>query len=834
MTRRRRVSLRRQLLAVLLALSVPLLVVGGVGGLLLRSSSAGHLESSLHVRVAADISVLQARVAALTAGLTVKELLSSEPAALMAVLQHTGDVERGFTELRREIPDGQRARVDAAYREWQGLVGAIALIPARLPQMAVDVRELSGTLNDLGPRILQVAHVLAEAAEENARALQADLDAEHTRQRGQLVQLVVLTVLGLAGAVVASRWLHRRITDPLVALQQAARRLGDGDLHDRVPEDRTPELGALGAAFNHMAERLRDSRALLSAREQRFRALVQHSSDLVAVLDRGGVVTYVTPSVRQVLGTADRAVVGTPLLDRVHPEDRVLVAAVLDAAVSSVGVTDSVACRLRVDGPDGGAAWCSAELVVNNLCDEPSVAGLVVTARDVTEQARLHRQLRHQAFHDELTGLANRALFSDRLGHALAGRDAASPAVLYADVDGLKAVNDTLGHAAGDVVLAAVAERLATRLRARDTAARVAGDEFAVLLEDVTAAEALEAARRLLAAVRAPLLVDGVEVFPHVSIGLAVADPADPVDAEQLLRQADAAMHQAKRHGADDVLVYDAAAEHALLARLELTADLHRAVQHGDLALHYQPTVDLVSGRITGVEALLRWHHPVRGPVSPAEFVPLAEETGLIGQLGLWVLRTACTQVRAWQLAAPDRPLHLNVNLSGRQLEQAGVVEDVATVLAETGLDAGSLTLELTESVLLDRSDEVLGRLHALRALGLSLAIDDFGTGYSSLSYLQRLPVDVLKIDKSFVDALTEAGDSGTGDALAATIVRLAQTLGLRSVAEGIEQPGQADALRLLGCEVGQGYLFARPLAPAALQALLAADRPLTPVVPAA
>jgi diguanylate cyclase (GGDEF)-like protein len=406
----------------------------------------------------------------------------------------------------------------------------------------------------------------------------------------------------------------------------------------------------------------------------------------------------------------------------------------------------------------------------------------------------------------------------------MAGRDL-PPAVLYCDLDRFKSVNDSLGHAAGDALLRAVAERLTTCLRSRDTAARLGGDEFVVVLEGVTPAEAHEAAERLLGCVHQELTLGDVELRPAMSIGIAVGPAASP---EELLRQADAAMYQAKqsaRHDSDGrrgggVAVYDALLAADLLSRLELRSDLQHAVARREFVLHYQPTVDLATGDITGVEALVRWQHPTRGLVQPDEFIAMTEETGLIVELGRWVLDTACAQVQPWQALGSGRPLHLNVNLSGRQLEHPDIVDSVAGVLARTGLDPRRLTLELTESVLLDRSVDMLDRLHALKALGLTLAIDDFGTGYSSLSYLQRLPIDVLKIDKSFVDPLA-GGHADANGGLAATIVRMAQTLGLRSVAEGIEHASQAHHLRVLGCDVGQGYLYSRPVPAAELERLL-------------
>ena len=834
-------SLRRQLLLVLVTLSLPLLLVAPAASLLLRDIEVDHTRSQDRVRVAAQLSDLQARVAALTSSLTERTLIQGEASALTTLLRGTQSVEQGFRVLQPQIPGSGGVAVDEAYTEWRALVSTLVALPPRFPVFLRSAEQLSLALSDLGPRLLRIAQVLNAAAADNAAALRVEVDQAHDTQRRQLQVVLALALVGLLAAVGCALWLHRRISVPLLALQTAVHGLGgdDDDRPPRVVADRTPELGALADAFNQLTDRLHDSRALLLAREQHFRALVQHANDVVAVVEPSSRVTYVNPSVERILGTPPDVLVGSRLLDRVHPDDRALVAAVVDAATLVDGPGDSVACRLRVDGhssaayaltaDDLGVHWCDVELVVNDLTGEPAVAGLVVTARDVSEQARLHDQLRHQAFHDELTGLANRVLLTDRLTHALTARDELPPAVLYCDLDGFKQVNDTLGHAAGDLLLVTVAQRLGEHLRPRDTAARLGGDEFAVLLDQVTPDEAVATGQRLLAAISLPVMIDGVEVLPQISIGVASADPGShgAEGAEELLRHADAAMYQAKhRRGArSDVVVFDAVLAGDLLSRLELKSDLQRALAAGQFALHYQPTMDLPTGRMTGVEALVRWHHPVRGLVPPVEFIPLAEESGLIVPLGLWVLETACAQMRVWQAEHPELGLHLNVNLSGRQLEQPDITRDVAAVLAATGYDASALTLELTESVLVDRSEHVLDRLHGLKALGVKLAIDDFGTGYSSLSYLQRLPIDVLKIDKSFVDVLADSDLAGSRDALAATIISMARTLGLGSVAEGIEHPSQAEALRLLGCETGQGYLFARPLTPAALGLLLTEQR---------
>jgi len=448
-------------------------------------------------------------------------------------------------------------------------------------------------------------------------------------------------------------------------------------------------------------------------------------------------------------------------------------------------------------------------------------------------------QLAHQAFHDALTGLANRALFRDRLAHALArteagrGANAAAPdgdrvAVLLLDLDDFKSVNDSLGHGAGDRLLAQVARRLERATRGCDTVARLGGDEFAVLVEPAGTAEDVAAlAERLVGAMRRPMRVDGREVPVGASVGVALSAPG--LSPEGLLRNADVAMYAAKAARRDTTAgasagyrLFDGTLLDAVVHRVELERDLARAIARGrceEFRLHYQPIVELGTGRVAGAEALVRWQHPTRGLVAPGHFVPLAEETGHVVALGRWVLETACREAAAWPAPAGGAAPSISVNVSGRQLAEPSLLDDVTRALAQSGLPPARLTLEVTETVLMRDTAQALAALHALKALGVRLAVDDFGTGYSSLSYLRQFPVDVLKIDKSFVDGVARGGHDA---ALARTIVALAEMLGLRTVAEGVEHEAQRDALGALGCALGQGYLFARPLAADAMRAYVA------------
>ena len=425
------------------------------------------------------------------------------------------------------------------------------------------------------------------------------------------------------------------------------------------------------------------------------------------------------------------------------------------------------------------------------------------------ENGRLEAEMQQLAFHDSLTGLANRALLTVRLEGSLQRRQRTplGPAVLFLDLDDFKTVNDGLGHDVGDRLLALVAERLRGCLRPADTAARLGGDEFAILLDEVrTVTDASSVAERMIAALKAPFTVDGTRVLIHASIGLVIATP-ERVSADELLRDADIAMYRAKGRGKGCWELFEPSMQEEVRERHSLKLDLERALENGELMVHYQPIVALATQQIMGVEALVRWRHPRRGMVSPVDFIPLAEETGLISTIGRFVLRRACVEAAQWSAMAPD--FVLSVNVSGRQLRQDDYVAEVATILTETCFEPRRLVLEITESVMVEDDESISNVLLALKSLGVRLAIDDFGTGYSSLSSLRELPVDILKIAQPFVDDLGTDGDDG---AFAAAIVRLGQTLGLSMIAEGIERIEQLDELRPLLCGMGQGYLFAKPM----------------------
>jgi diguanylate cyclase (GGDEF)-like protein/PAS domain S-box-containing protein len=583
-------------------------------------------------------------------------------------------------------------------------------------------------------------------------------------------------------------------------------------LRQRVRKDFARAYQTLNA---EVEERKAAERAV-RASEERFRSLVQNSSDVISIVDADGGVRYHSESVRRVLGYDPAELVDGDPLSLVHPDDRERVGRFVAEAALRPGVTAAETWRVR--HRDG--TWLHSETVAANLLEDPNVRGLVLNTRDVSDRKELEAQLVHQAFHDGLTGLANRTLFTERVEHALARAAPGDLAVLFIDLDDFKHVNDSLGHAAGDQLLVAAARRLQGCLRPTDVAARLGGDEFAVLLERVTDADgAATVAGRVLDTLHQPFGLNGRTIPIKASLGVATGRPGAD-EADELLRNADVAMYAAKAGGKDRYELFRPDMHEDMLQRLELEAELRHVADRDQLVLHYQPIIELVSGRITRVEALVRWDHPVKGLLPPPAFIPLAEEQGLIGPIGNWVLLQACLQARRWQDQFPDAPpLSVHVNLSGRQLEEQRLVGEVAQALETSRLSPRQLTLEITESVLVSDVEAMSTRLRELKGLGVLLAIDDFGTGYSSLSYLRRFPIDMLKIDKAFVDGI---GKGREDTALAHAIVKLSHTLQLHTVAEGIEQAEQAAHLASLGCQDGQGFLFARPLNPEAMTELLA------------
>lgn len=552
----------------------------------------------------------------------------------------------------------------------------------------------------------------------------------------------------------------------------------------------------------------------LRAREARYSALVEHSSDAITILGEDATVVYQSPSVARVLGWDPGESAGVSLIDLLHPEDRSRWQAVVSRLEADCD--DSVTTEWRLKHLDG--TWRTFQSVATNLLHEPSVGGVVLNSRDVSDQRSLEDQLRHQTFHDPLTGLANRALFAEHLEQAVRRRTRSDGSlhVMFIDLDNFKAVNELHGRAQGDELLRQVAERLQESLRDADAIARIGGDEFAVLLEGgFGSVDPSAAAKRLVEKFSVPFDLGTEAVVMTASIGVA-SDAIGAETDEELLRHADLAMYAAKAQGKRCFVVYTPELHGSTLEHKRMETELRRAVERDEFVLFYQPIVSLETGSVSGVEALIRWNHPDRGLVFPNDFIPAAESSGWIVSIGEWVLNQACRDLKTWEHIS-NEPVRVSVNVSPRQLSDPSFVTMVRGVLEGADLDARRLTLEVTESLYVDGAGrkEVLSEL---REIGVKIAIDDFGTGYSSLGSLRDMPVDVLKIDKSFIDHIANTAEAAH---LVRMILQLARDFRISTVAEGAEDLCQIQMLRAMGCPFVQGYYFSRPVPVSELEKLL-------------
>jgi diguanylate cyclase (GGDEF)-like protein/PAS domain S-box-containing protein len=692
----------------------------------------------------------------------------------------------------------QRLRSDLVRAQavgWHGLAEGSSdfTITQEAQQLRAQITRETGQLRDLpgGDADHQRVTLLVNELLEGINTEMRDLNAGGGGAVEQAHKDLTITLLGTTDLLDTALTAAERH-----AVQRASA------ANTRLVEGSLGAIAAVGAVLAAMALLIRRTRRRAA---ERFRALVEQSSEILVVLNAEGDVTDVTAAaLNRTLGREPGQVVGRPILELIDAPDRDRAAAALQ--------------RLRTE-PDGqrpsfevavrhrDGSTVHLEAVGDNLLATPAVGGLVLTLRDVTERRTMEDELRHQAFHDALTGLPNRALFDDRLAQALRRRRRADGgvAVVLVDLDDFKAVNDSLGHAAGDELLIECARRFDMMVRGSDTAARLGGDEFAVLLEDNDAeTAALEIAARLRDVLGAPVTLEGRTVHVEASIGIAVVSSTAVTPAD-VVRNADIAMYKAKENGGADLVVFRPEMLHAARERLDLREDLRHALERGELTLHYQPVVGLGDRGVTCLEALLRWSHPEHGDISPARFIPVAEESGLIVGLGEWVLERACQDLGALRALIPG--VRVAVNVSAVQLREPGFPDRVAAILDAFDTAARDLVIELTESVFAD-DEGVADTLRRLRALGLALSVDDFGTGYSSLSYLRRLEVDSVKIDRSFVAGL---GDEPRDAALVRSIIELGHALGLTMVAEGVEQADQEEFLREAGCDLAQGWLFGRP-----------------------
>ncbi|MGY6500058.1 MAG: putative bifunctional diguanylate cyclase/phosphodiesterase [Acidimicrobiales bacterium] len=616
--------------------------------------------------------------------------------------------------------------------------------------------------------------------------------------QAQLPQFVVasLALLTVPGVVVLARWTGR--APALVPMALVA----------------TTMVALVVWRFARIAHQLDDARRRVAASEAYYRTLTTHSSDVVIVLGRDGGVAESSPTYRRTveqLGLAE-----TTPLEVIHPDDRTLVRALVVDCRSTPGNVVSGEARISPAhaDPDADPRWI--ELRCANLLDDPLVDGVVITAHEVTARKRAEAALEHQAFHDPLTLLPNRSLFNDRVrqGLARASRRGGDVAVLFCDLDNFKDVNDTLGHHSGDELLAITATRLATSVRIDDTVARMGGDEFAILVEtDHADAEpdAVATAERVLAALAEPVHLSGHDVVVHASIGIAAAGAGaggGGVDATSLLRDADLAMYRAKRSGRNQHATYHPSMRSDAPTRPELEVDLRRAVERGELSIAYQPVIEVETGRLTGFEALARWHHPERGALGPDLFVPVAEAAGLIAEIDDWVIRSALTAAAGWATSDAGTTLDIALNLSAHRRPEPDLARRVVEAAAATGIAPSRIILELPERVLVGDLDSADGQVRHLRAAGVRVAIEDFGAGTSSLAYLGRLPVDIIKIGRAFVATIDDSG----APPLVHGLLELCRSLGLRSTAQGVETMAQHHVLVDHGCETAQGFLYAPSL----------------------
>lgn len=544
----------------------------------------------------------------------------------------------------------------------------------------------------------------------------------------------------------------------------------------------------------------------MAVSESRYRALFEQSRDAIFITDIDGIVLEANRAMLELLSLDAREISGRPIESFfADAPDRLLL---LQEQQAKRAITD---LEVRLRTKDGRLLWCLISMAERTTRDghSPGYQGII---HDITDRKRAEERLIYNAYHDMLTGLPNRALFTDRLDRAVIRWRRHREhrfAVLFLDLNRFKFVNDSLGHSAGDELLRKVGEVISGCIREEDTVARLGGDEYAVLLDQIeTRADAILVAERINTCLENPVAIGGQNVFISCSIGIAL--PENETDRpEDLLRNADLAMYKAKAEGPGRYSIYVPGMHAVALSVMELDMELHEAVRNQEFILHYQPIYSLADGRVRGFEALLRWHNPKRGLLMPADFLPLAEETGLILPIGKWVIRQACEQLAIWQAVQPgSRIPFVSLNVSGKQLTQTGFVSETAAILRETRIDPGNLMLELTETSLLNNPESCAASITKLRSIGVRFCIDDFGTGYSSLSYLHRLPINGLKIDRSFISAL----DHGEGPELVSTIVSLAHNLGIYAVAEGVETEAQLASVRALGPKYVQGFFLSLPL----------------------
>jgi diguanylate cyclase (GGDEF)-like protein/PAS domain S-box-containing protein len=583
-------------------------------------------------------------------------------------------------------------------------------------------------------------------------------------------------------------------------------------------------LTTLGSQVSLALERVSLSEQLhIRQSEERFHSLVENASDLILILTREGSISWASPSVNRILGMNESEYLDQTFIHLVHSADQHNAVSVLESVTAHPGTIKTTDLRIQAGRND----WRSMEVTFNNLLEDASLMGIVANARDVTERKSAEAKLAQLAYFDPLTDLPNRARFTAMLNEDIKRFNAGqlNAAVLFIDLDRFKLVNDSLGHEAGDTLLREAGKRISSQIRPGDTVARLGGDEFTVLISGFEHAdEPLKIAQAILGAFADPLVIGDREVFVDASIGIAVVTKDVPESGE-LLRRADIAMYRAKETGGQSIATFDKEMGEHLLLRLDLETELRHAIEREELEIYFQPEIDLKTNRLHAAEALLRWKHPRLGMVPPGEFIPLAEETGLILEIGRWVMQTALEHASSWYAIFPDLNMTISVNLSVRQYLHLGIVDEVAELLRQTSVPTERLRLEITETILMDEKTASRSVVERLDDLGIQLAVDDFGSGYSNLGYLKRLPIEALKIDQIFIRGL---GTDQHDQAIVRAITELSHEIGLRVTAEGVETEEQLKIIREIGCDAAQGFLFAHPLPADEFLELLRRDAALT------
>ena len=683
-------------------------------------------------------------------------------------------------------------------------------------QVCPEVQIPNAQSINIGQRYLEVMQpIVLDNSPVGALFLRASLDETYSRQQQKLLIMIPVVLIAAAIAVLIGTLLSRHISHPLKMLGKAAALVAEYDNYSiRADKFSDDEVGQVVDSFNHMLSVIEREDANLRESEEKFRLISESSKVGIFQLDRHGNCIYANEEMCKVSGLDGNALLEQGWLNAVHPDDKRRIIEQFQLLIHKNAGHTNIDCCLML--PDGTLKWVTGDVAPMVDANGDQI-GFLGTLSDISELKQAYDQLEQMAFYDTLTGLANRRLFRNRLEHMLSNipRTGSGVALIMIDLDHFKHVNDSMGHDSGDTLLTVVSERLKHCVRFTDTVARLGGDEFAVILPNVPDTLTVSAiSEKILHALSKPVLLDDQEISVSASLGISVA-PEDSNIAEVLIKNADLALYKAKDEGRNNFKFFTTEMNTLLVKHLNTVQQLRLAIDNQSFALQYQPQIDLISGQLVGFEALVRWHHPERGTISPAEFIPIAEETSLIIPLGRWILRAACGQMRALiDAKLINNRAVMAVNLSVKQFEDIHLVKFIGETLIEFGLRPAQLELELTESMLMENLEDTVDLLNNLKALGVGLSIDDFGTGYSSLGYLKRLPVNVVKVDRSFVMDIPHDTDDME---ITAAVIAMSHKLRYKVVAEGIETEAQYQFLRESGCDYGQGYYFSPPLSPDAL-----------------